>query len=515
MSRSATIVAAYLMYTQKVGPEEALDLIRRARPAVQPNPGFLQQLEVFHAAAYQISHKDKATRMYYLERTVEEVMNGDGSLPETTMFASGPSTPVTSGPQPKRRIRCKMCRQELAAREHMLDHGQLGPPTPFVPSALSPAPSRRPSMHTSGSGSGHVGMMAGFMMSSMSGEGGRRPSMGVAGMSPMTPLTPGEGGLSRRGSANVAPMTPLAGAPSGEGLGSRRPSVTITVSRRPSQSGAGGAEGLSLATLGRGLSESLNTATFDSDSDDSDDDSEKEKLQPPPLPRSRTTSGSGNRPVRPSPLNESSDPNIESIPEHEPVEDVGPARVPGIENVPAAQSGADSTPTTTSASTMEATPNVVAVALPPSTSMRPPAEGHANGTSIVAPAVAYPQLLSPSELTAQLYTNPKLAALRSPSISGQRPAGLAGLSMTSLSAPTQVESPPILVNPKCSGYFVEPMKWMQPFLQDGQVAGKIMCPNKKCGAKLGNYEWPGMQCGCREWVTPGFCINRSKVDEIV
>lgn len=46
------------------------------------------------------------------------------------------------------------------------------------------------------------------------------------------------------------------------------------------------------------------------------------------------------------------------------------------------------------------------------------------------------------------------------------------------------------------------MKWMQPFLQDGQVAGKIMCPNKKCGAKLGNYEWPGMQCGCREWVTP-------------
>ena len=74
--------------------------------------------------------------------------------------------------------------QELATREHMLDHGQLGPPTPFVPSALSPPTSRRPSIHASGSGSGHVGIMAGLAMSSMSGEGERRPSMGVAGMSP-------------------------------------------------------------------------------------------------------------------------------------------------------------------------------------------------------------------------------------------------------------------------------------------------------------------------------------------
>jgi dual specificity phosphatase 12 len=84
------------------------------------------------------------------------------------------------------------------------------------------------------------------------------------------------------------------------------------------------------------------------------------------------------------------------------------------------------------------------------------------------------------------------------------------------------------------------MKWMEPFLESGQIAGKIACPNKKCGAKLGNYDWAGMCCGCKEWVTPvclllsssssllarnfppthpaviqGFCINRSKVDEVV
>ena len=81
------------------------------------------------------------------------------------------------------------------------------------------------------------------------------------------------------------------------------------------------------------------------------------------------------------------------------------------------------------------------------------------------------------------------------------------------------------------------MKWMEHFLSGGQLAGKIICPNKKCGAKLGNYDWAGVCCGCKQWVTPvrrcvflfffhpyynwrlfffkGFCINRSKVDEIV
>lgn len=81
------------------------------------------------------------------------------------------------------------------------------------------------------------------------------------------------------------------------------------------------------------------------------------------------------------------------------------------------------------------------------------------------------------------------------------------------------------------------MKWMEPALASGELAGKIVCPNKKCGTKIGNYDWAGVCCGCKAWVTPvsyinvdslsrvrarvddktaqGFCIHRSKVDEIV
>ena len=46
------------------------------------------------------------------------------------------------------------------------------------------------------------------------------------------------------------------------------------------------------------------------------------------------------------------------------------------------------------------------------------------------------------------------------------------------------------------------MAWMEPFLEAGEIAGKIICPNKKCGAKLGNYDWAGVKCGCKEWVIP-------------
>jgi len=126
---------------------------------------------------------------------------------------------------------------------------------------------------------------------------------------------------------------------------------------------------------------------------------------------------------------------------------------------------------------------------------------------------------TPSDLAAQLHANPKLAALRggltmSPLVT--TPAGMSPpIPMARPIPPAPVQSAPILANAKCSGYFVEPMKWMEPFLASGQLAGKITCPNKSCGAKLGNYDWAGVCCGCKEWVTPGFCISRSKVDEVI
>ncbi|KIY66872.1 phosphatases II [Cylindrobasidium torrendii FP15055 ss-10] len=338
MSRSATIVAAYLMYTGGLTVEQSLAQIREKRPQIEPNPGFLLQLELFHKSSFRISQRDKDTRLFYLERTTERVMNGDGSLPETAnMFAPTPNTPGGSGTH--RRIRCKMCRQELAAREHMLDHGQLGPATP---AGTTPTSSRRPSMK---------------------------------------------------------------------------------------------------------------------------------------MEYARTTSGSETRPRRPSGLSNVMNVGALSL------EDKGHDEAVEDEE--------------TEGATIDAAKTL----------------GRRLSNALDEPAkdTAGPKhFTSPQELAAQLSANPKLAALRN------------GISMTPAhsSNATSVKlesivSPPIIANPKCSGYFVEAMKWMEPFLHNGEMAGKILCPNKKCNAKLGNFDWAGVCCGCKTWVTPGFCINRSKVDEVV
>ena len=41
----------------------------------RPNNAFMAQLELFHQVSYRVSKRDKATRSYYLERTIQEVLS--------------------------------------------------------------------------------------------------------------------------------------------------------------------------------------------------------------------------------------------------------------------------------------------------------------------------------------------------------------------------------------------------------------------------------------------------------
>ena len=45
VSRSSSIVIAYIMYKYKLTLEEAFQYVKSKRPIVQPNPGFMQQLK--------------------------------------------------------------------------------------------------------------------------------------------------------------------------------------------------------------------------------------------------------------------------------------------------------------------------------------------------------------------------------------------------------------------------------------------------------------------------------------
>lgn len=97
------------------------------------------------------------------------------------------------------------------------------------------------------------------------------------------------------------------------------------------------------------------------------------------------------------------------------------------------------------------------------------------------------------------------------------------------------EEPPLLPSSACTSYFTEPLSWMRPQLESGDLSGKLVCPNTRCNAKLGTFDWSGckypglppavcrsaylsviaaVRCSCAAWISPGFALNASKVDEV-
>ncbi|KAF4462858.1 Tyrosine- phosphatase YVH1 [Fusarium albosuccineum] len=67
----------------------------------------------------------------------------------------------------------------------------------------------------------------------------------------------------------------------------------------------------------------------------------------------------------------------------------------------------------------------------------------------------------------------------------------------------------------CQHFFVEPLSWMRPVLEQGELNGRLLCPNAKCGAGVGRYDWKGFRCSCGGWVTPAFSLQRARVDDVV
>ncbi|KDQ58506.1 hypothetical protein JAAARDRAFT_34319 [Jaapia argillacea MUCL 33604] len=532
ISRSATIAAAYLMYAKNLDATAALDIIRKARPHAQPNDGFIMQLEIFYETSFKVSRRDKETRMFYLERAVAEMMNGDGEI-DTEMFAKYPRTPSDSVPPTPgglhRRIRCKMCRTELARREHMMDHGQIGPPTPAFAIGLSPAVSRRPSstadqhpLHRRLSGNDHVPSrrQSGTQPRSRLGSGSDLPPPRRQGSLANERL----GRVSDQFSATAAEDNSVFEDDSADEEVTQPTSSDGTITQPRSRTGsANGFHPNRLSQLdgppmARGLSDSLAMSTID----DHPSPKAVETVSvvegaPPTPPRSRLGSGSGSR-TRPSfagqtgvALGRSISHSLEVSEMESALDDETDA--PPITSTLPTMSRRSSAPRQPSLPFISETgPLSIQSSVSENHSQEPDATQQPSSSDTSLPRTSRPslggQFSHPSDLAAQLFANPKLAALRSP-------MAMTPMTQTPSVKPTQPIPAPILINAKCSGYFLEPMKWMEHFLEQGQLAGKIVCPNKKCGAKLGNYDWAGVCCSCKEWVTPGFCIHRSKVDEIV
>jgi protein-tyrosine phosphatase len=56
ISRSATVVIAYLIATGEMTPDEALAAVRAKRAIVRPNGGFMSQLQEYYSKFLDSSH---------------------------------------------------------------------------------------------------------------------------------------------------------------------------------------------------------------------------------------------------------------------------------------------------------------------------------------------------------------------------------------------------------------------------------------------------------------------------
>ena len=65
---------------------------------------------------------------------------------------------------------------------------------------------------------------------------------------------------------------------------------------------------------------------------------------------------------------------------------------------------------------------------------------------------------------------------------------------------------------ECGSIFVEEGKvpWLD--VQLNELKGTVMCPNQKCKAKIGTYNWTGQQCSCGHWVCPALQLQQAKMD---
>ncbi|ELR08640.1 tyrosine protein phosphatase yvh1 [Pseudogymnoascus destructans] len=64
----------------------------------------------------------------------------------------------------------------------------------------------------------------------------------------------------------------------------------------------------------------------------------------------------------------------------------------------------------------------------------------------------------------------------------------------------------------CGHFFLQALSWMRLALETGELEGRLPCPNLKCEALVGRWNWKGLKCSCGVWVTPAFAVQKGRVD---
>jgi len=113
ISRSSSFACAYLMKTDRITFEEALEEIQKARPIVSPNLGFRKQLRMWYDMEYELEGNTKAHALYKMEIAAKRVTATGRVDSSLLQYAGDPGESY---------YMCNQCERGLFSPDHFVPH---------------------------------------------------------------------------------------------------------------------------------------------------------------------------------------------------------------------------------------------------------------------------------------------------------------------------------------------------------------------------------------------------------
>ncbi|XP_043719856.1 dual specificity protein phosphatase 12-like [Telopea speciosissima] len=132
VSRSAAIITAYLMKTEQLSQEDALESLRQSCEFVCPNDGFLEQLKMFEEMGFNVDPASPIYKRFRL-KVLGDLYNR-GEKIDSSKFGPDPGVPssevvsseVVESPNGEAKstpaYRCKKCRRVVALEDNVVSH---------------------------------------------------------------------------------------------------------------------------------------------------------------------------------------------------------------------------------------------------------------------------------------------------------------------------------------------------------------------------------------------------------
>lgn len=124
VSRSATVVIAYIMQKYTLSYSEAFEKVKAKRSIVFPNQGFVAQLKLYKEMGFKIDKNHIKYKLYRLGMAADKVKRAK-ILPQDFFDLIKPD-PALIRIQPEPNVyRCKKCRRILASESNLITHQDI------------------------------------------------------------------------------------------------------------------------------------------------------------------------------------------------------------------------------------------------------------------------------------------------------------------------------------------------------------------------------------------------------